>query len=141
MQPHTHKYVFKSDCMENKPYDHQSGEGSGFGRNKLGGWDEQMRSHTGCVNNKGLLCSTGNYIQHPVINHSGKEYGEDTCLPMWLSGKEPTCQCGRHRFYPWVGKIPWRRKWLPTPVFSPGKSHRQRSLADYSHWDCRVRQD
>ena len=32
------------------------------------------------------------------------------------------------RFYPWVGKIPWRRKWQPTPIFFPRKSHRQRSL-------------
>ena len=36
-------------------------------------------------------------------------------------------QCGRHGFDPWVGKIPWRRKWQPTPVFWPGKSHRQRA--------------
>ena len=35
----------------------------------------------------------------------------------------------------WVGKIPWRREWLPTPVFLPGKSHGQRSLAGYSPWD------
>ena len=33
-----------------------------------------------------------------------------------------------------VGKIPWRRAWQPTPVFLPGKSHRQRSLAGYSPW-------
>ena len=32
-------------------------------------------------------------------------------------------------FDPWVRKIPWRRKWQPTPVFLPGKSHGQRSLA------------
>ena len=47
-------------------------------------------------------------------------------LPGWLSGKESTCQCRRHlrrRFDPWVGKIPWRRKWQSTPVFLPGKSH------------------
>ena len=31
-----------------------------------------------------------------------------------------------------IGKIPWKRKWQPTPVFSPGESHRQRSLASYS---------
>ena len=36
------------------------------------------------------------------------------------------------RFDPWVGKIPWRRKRQPTPVFSPGGSHGQRSLAGYS---------
>ena len=34
-------------------------------------------------------------------------------------GKEPACQCERHRFDPWVGKIPWRRAWQPTPVFLP----------------------
>ena len=38
------------------------------------------------------------------------------------------------RFDPWARKIPWRRKWLPTPLFLPGKSHGQRSLAGYSPW-------
>ena len=37
-------------------------------------------------------------------------------------------------FDPWVGKIPWRRKWQPTPVFLTGKSHGQRNLAGYSPW-------
>ena len=37
-------------------------------------------------------------------------------------------------FNPWVGKISWRRKRLPTPVFWPGESHGQRSLAGYSPW-------
>ena len=32
-------------------------------------------------------------------------------IPRWLSDKESTCQCRRHRFHPWVRKIPWRRKW------------------------------
>ena len=53
-------------------------------------------------------------------------------LPWWLQGKEPACQCRRHGFSLWVGKIPWRRKWQPTPVFLPGESHGQRSLAGYS---------
>ena len=35
---------------------------------------------------------------------------------------------------PWVGTIPWRREWQPTPVFLPGESHGQRSLAGYSPW-------
>ena len=35
---------------------------------------------------------------------------------------------------PWVGKSPWRRKWHPTPVFLPGKSHGQRGLAGYTPW-------
>ena len=38
---------------------------------------------------------------------------------------------------PWVGKIPWRREWHPTPVFLPGEFHGQRSLAGYSPWGCR----
>ena len=38
-------------------------------------------------------------------------------LPWWLSGKEFACQCRRCGFDPWVGKIPWRRKWQPPPVF------------------------
>ena len=41
-------------------------------------------------------------------------------------------QCRRPRFDPWVGNIPWKRKWQPTPVFLPGESHGQRSLAGYS---------
>ena len=59
----------------------------------------------------------------------------DACMfPRWLSGKESACQCSRRGFDPWVGKSPCRRKWLPTPVFLPGKSHRQRSLVGYSLW-------
>ena len=41
------------------------------------------------------------------------------------------------QFDPWVGKIPGRRKWQPTPVFLPEKSHGQRSLAGYSPWGCK----
>ena len=41
----------------------------------------------------------------------------------------------------WVGKIPWRRKWQPTPVSLPGKSRGQRSLVGYSPWDHRVGHD
>ena len=38
---------------------------------------------------------------------------------------------------PWVGKIPWRRKWQPTPVILPGEFHGQGSLAGYSPWGCK----
>ena len=48
--------------------------------------------------------------------------------------KKSACQCRRHRFYPWVGKMPWKRKWWPTAVSLPGKSHGQRSLVIYSTW-------
>ena len=41
------------------------------------------------------------------------------------------------RFDPWVGRIPWDRKWQPTLVFLPGEFHGQSSLAGYSPWDCK----
>ena len=46
-------------------------------------------------------------------------------------------QCKSSRFDPWVGKIPWRRKWQPTPVFLPRESHGQRNLAGYTPWGCK----
>ena len=49
-------------------------------------------------------------------------------FPGGSDGKESAYQCRRPRFNPWVGKIPWRRKWQPTPVFLPRKSHGHRSL-------------
>ena len=55
-------------------------------------------------------------------------------FPGGACGNEFTSQCRRHRrcrFYPWVGKIPWTKKWQPTPVFLPGEFHGQRSLVDY----------
>ena len=53
-------------------------------------------------------------------------------LLWWLSGKESACQCRRHGLDPWVGTIPWRRKWQPAPLFLPEKLHGQSSLASYS---------
>ena len=63
-------------------------------------------------------------------------------FPGDASGKEHTYQCRtckRLGFNPWVGKFPWRRAWQPTPVFLPGESCGQRSLAGYSPMSCRVR--
>ena len=78
---------------------------------------------------QGFLVPTSLLLLSPSLNALG--------LLWWLSGKESTCQCKRcksYRFDPWVRKIPWRRKWQPTPVFLPRKSHGQRSLAGYSPW-------
>ena len=47
----------------------------------------------------------------------------------------------QHRFDLWVGKIPWRSRWPPIPVFLPGESDWQRSLAGYGPQSCRVRCD
>ena len=56
------------------------------------------------------------------------------------SGKESTCQCRRCKrceFNSWFGKILWRRKRQPTPVFLPGEFHGKRSLEGYSPWGCK----
>ena len=58
-------------------------------------------------------------------------------LPWWYSSKESSCQFRRHKrhgFDYWLGKFPRRRKWQPTPVFLPGKSHEQRTLAGCRPW-------
>ena len=56
-------------------------------------------------------------------------------FPGGSDGKKKKClQCERLRFTPWVRKIPWRREWLPSPVFLPRESHGQRSLAVYHPW-------
>ena len=56
----------------------------------------------------------------------------------WLGGKESACRCRRyssHGSEPWVGKISWRKKWQPAPLFLPGKFHGQRSLVGgYGPW-------
>ena len=66
-----------------------------------------------------ILCSENNVTQPPQKSVYINMHG----FPGGASGKEPTCQVRRHKrcgFDPWVGKIPWKRKWQPTPVFLPG---------------------
>ena len=61
-------------------------------------------------------------------------------FPGGASDKESACQCRRHKrlgFNPWVGKIPWSRKWQSTPAFLPVEFHGQRSLAGYRLWGCK----
>ena len=77
---------------------------------------------------KAGLCSA---LFHAVRCSQGSEVGQGPSLyllnkypgfPGGASAKEPACQCRRHKrcgFYPWFGKIPWRRAWQPTPVFLP----------------------
>ena len=64
--------------------------------------------------------------------------------PSGPGGKNSSCQRRRFkrcRFDPWGRKIPWRRKWQPTPVFLPGESCGQRSLVGYSSWGHKVWHD
>ena len=46
---------------------------------------------------------------------------------IWLGDKEPAFQCRRRRFVSWVGKVPWRRKWQPTPLFFPEKKQKTKT--------------
>ena len=55
-------------------------------------------------------------------------------LPANTGGETDVSSSG---FNPWLGNIPWRRKWQTTPVLLPGKSHGQRSLAGYSPGGCK----
>ena len=64
-------------------------------------------------------------IEAEDIKKMWQEYTEELYKSVCL-------QCGRPGFDPWVGKIPWRRKWQPIPIFFPGESHGRRSLVGYS---------
>ena len=78
------------------------------------------------------------FVRKTFIFHSQDEMWATTLggFPGGTNGKESTCQgrrCKRCGFDPWVEKG-MRRAWQPTPVFLPGESHGQRSLAGYSPW-------
>ena len=95
-----------------------------------------------------LICFRTNWFDFLVVQGTLKSLLQHYSLKasiLWCSAFLPpymttgktialTRQCGRPGFEPWVGKIPWRRKWQPTPVLLPGKSHGQRSLVGYSLW-------
>ena len=95
-------------------------------------------SHSSSLYIQGQQSSEGLAIMLKVGPRQSQDLSPGTLtsgFPGSSSGEEPACQCRRHRrpgFDPWVGKIPWRRKWQPTPVFLPGESRGQRSLAGYS---------
>ena len=77
-----------------------------------------------------------NYVQSN-FSRSQKVWLQDRLgwtFPDCSDGKASTCNVGDSGFEPWVGKIPWRRKWQPTPVLLPRKFHGWRSLVGYSPW-------
>ena len=111
------------------------------------------------ANMQGTPCSIYTYIISNPVNWGCYAYfkdgetdtrkGETTCLQKHstrqgfsggASSKEPTWQRRRRkrcRFDPWVGKIPWRRAWQPTPVFLPGESPWTEEPGGYSPWGCK----
>ena len=81
-----------------------------------------------------MIISQSHYFI-PQLPHSIFTSKFVAVFPGGACGKDPAWKYRRHKiceFNPWVGKIPWRREWQPTPVFLPGKFHGQRSLAGYS---------
>ena len=107
-------------------------------RMNLGGYDPNLETPP---HSQVKPQSSSNWSESESISSSMSE-GVDNpdhviWASRWHSGNESSCQCMRyktHRSSPWVGKIPWRRKWQPTPVFLPGESHGQRSLVSYTPW-------
>ena len=72
-----------------------------------------------------------------TAKHGAKVNYPGTRQMLGFPGKEATCQCGDAGdvgSIPGLGKIPWRRKWHPTPVLLPGKSHGWRSLVGCRPW-------
>ena len=83
-----------------------------------------------------LCCSPLGHKESEQLN-----WTDSLGFPGGASGKESACQrrrCKRHRFNHWVGKIPWGRKWLHTPVFLPGKFHGHKNLEGYNPWGHKV---
>ena len=76
------------------------------------------------------------WVGLPGGRASDRSYNTDIYpKPGGSDGKDSACKCRRHNrqgFDPWVGKLPWRRAWQPTPVFLPGESHGQGSLEGYT---------
>ena len=111
------------------------------------GWHHRLNGHDfeqtlGDDEGQGSLecCSRWGHRESDTTEQLNKDQ-QQQCVykllgfPGGTGGKENACQCRRHKrcgFDPWVGKIPWRRVWQPTPVFLPGESHGQRSLVGYS---------
>ena len=100
------------------------------------------------LNNCSIICRL--WRRHwwlaPLYTHDAKKLRykpilQQFGLPWWLRWWRIRLQCGRPGFNPWVRKIPWRREWLPTPVFLTGEAHGQESGGLHSRGSQRVRHD
>ena len=110
-----------------------------MGRDKLEDWDIYTLLYIKQITNKDLLYSTENSTQYSRVAYMGKESKSEWTYArvrasLVAQQLRIRLQCRRCGFHPGVGKIPWKRAQQPTPVFLPGDSHVQRSLAGYSPW-------
>ena len=78
---------------------------------------------------------TNNKGASTTVQITGDSIWDLDGLSWWLRRETVHLQCRRPGFSSWVGKIPWRREWQPTPVFWPGEFHGLRSLAGYRTWN------
>ena len=135
LEEHGGCWRVESRCRQRRPV---SGAWEGRQANECGQSTGPPRGGRG----EGCLCVIGKRVK-PETSVSRKRREEQLAkrtkteagFPSGASGKEPACQHRRHkrrRFHLWARKIPWRRKWQPTPVFLSGESHGQRSLVGYS---------
>ena len=91
----------------------------------------------GGLGGKESTCKAGDPGSIPGL---GRSLGEGIGYPLqysWASLVSQMVNNPHAMWENWVGKIPWKRAWQPTPVFLPGESHRQRSLTAYSPWGCK----
>ena len=115
-------------------------------------WSSQWygdRRQMQCVNAASLLlvqnhCSVSHslkkhfrklHLSTRPFSHWVNKHGDTSQVALIVkqnkTKKNPPKRSERCGFHLWVGKIPWRRAWQPTPVFLPGECHGQRSLAGY----------
>ena len=126
------------------------------------GWDSWMASlirWTGTWANSGRWWGTGRpgilqsmvwqKVRHNLATEQQQKwmnkYKKRTCLethkgfPVGSDGKESACNAGDLGLTPGLGRSPWRKEWIFTPVFLPWKFYRQRSLVGYSSWGHKER--
>ena len=92
------------------------------------------------IGEPGELPSMGSHRVRHDWSHLAAAAATISGFPGSASSRESACKCRRCGFDPWIGKIPWNRKWQPTPVFLHGKFHGKRSLGGYSQWGHTVGQ-
>ena len=98
----------------------------------LGLCHEYLPGHVSVDSELGMTADKGSGLDLFLVGFPGGSDGKK---------KKKIClQCRRPGFDPWIKKIPWRREWLPTPVFLPAEFHGQSSLVGYSPW-CHIESD
>ena len=109
--------------------------------NKYLSRDTDLPGFPGSSAGKESACNVGDPSLIPGL---GRSPGEGIGYPLQYSWASLEAQMVKNPpamwvtgFDPWVGKIPWKRAWLPTPVFLPGEFHGQRSLVGCSPWGCK----